>query len=66
MASGQRHELVEPAVEQRVAGDKERAGMQLNESRESGVDLAFGAGVQDRELQPLSARRPVPPGSLAR
>jgi len=31
--------------------------MQIDERREGGVDLAFGAGLQDRELQPLSARR---------
>jgi hypothetical protein len=31
--------------------------MQLDEACESGVDLAFGAGLQDRELHPLGARR---------
>ena len=31
--------------------------MQLDEGRESGVDLAFGAGLQDMELHPLCARR---------
>ena len=31
--------------------------MQLDEGGEGGVDLAFGAGLQDRELHPLRARR---------
>ena len=53
----QRHELLAPAVEERIAGDDERAGMQLDEGGEGGVDLAFGAGLQDMELHPLRARR---------
>ena len=31
--------------------------MQLNDGRERRVDLAFAAGVEDRELQPFHARR---------
>ena len=31
--------------------------MQFDEGGESGIDLAFGAGLQDRELHPLRARR---------
>jgi hypothetical protein len=31
--------------------------VQLDEGGESGVDLAFGGGLQDRELHPLRARR---------
>ena len=31
--------------------------MQLDEGGEGGVDLAFGAGLQDMELHPLRARR---------
>ena len=57
MACRQRHELLAPAVEERIGADDERAGMQLDEGREGGVDLAFGAGLQDMELQPLRARR---------
>ena len=57
MARGQRHELLAPADEERIGADDERAGLQLDEGCESGVDLAFGAGLQDRELHPLRARR---------
>ena len=35
-------------------GRRERAGMQLGEGCEGGVDLAFGAGLQDSELQPFA------------
>ena len=31
--------------------------MQLDERGESGVDLAFGAGLEDRKLHPPRARR---------
>jgi 5-methylthioadenosine/S-adenosylhomocysteine deaminase len=53
----QRHELVETAVEERIAGENERARMQLDKGLESSVDLTFGAGLQDLELQSLGARR---------
>jgi hypothetical protein len=33
------------------------AGVQLGKGREGGVDLAFGAGLQDEELYTLRARR---------
>src|SRR5215469_17289315 len=56
MTRCQRHELVAPAEEERVGAD-ERGGMQLDKGCEGGVDLAFGAGLQDIELQPLLARR---------
>ena len=54
MARCQRHELLAPAVEERIAADEERAGMQFDEGGEGGVDLAFGGGLQDRELHPLA------------
>ena len=57
MARRQRHELLAPIVEERIVADDQRAGMQLDEGREGGVDLAFGAGLQDRELHTLRARR---------
>ena len=47
MARRQRDELLAPAVEERIGGEDERAGMQLHEGCESCVDLAFGAGLQD-------------------
>jgi hypothetical protein len=45
------------AAEGRIGADEERAATQFDESCESGVDLAFGAGLQDMELHPLRARR---------
>src|SRR5215831_3654518 len=51
------HELVAPAIEEWLGGDEERAGTQFDQGGESGVDLAFGAGSQDMELQPLRAHR---------
>ena len=59
MACRQRHELLAPAVEKRIGADDERAGMQLDEGREGGVDLAFGAGLQDGEPHARS-RAPLP------
>ncbi len=57
MTCCQCHELVAPAGEEWIGADEECAGLQFDESCESGVDLAFGAGLQDTELQPLRARR---------
>ena len=57
MASGQRHELVEPAVEQRVTGLDEPIDMRLRDICESSIDLGFGAGFQDMKLHPFRARR---------
>src|SRR5436305_766449 len=51
-----RYELLAPAVEERVAGDHEPVGMQLDEGCEGGIDLAFGAGLQDGEPDVLRAR----------
>ena len=57
MARCQRHELLALADEERVGADDERAGMRLDRASESGVDLAFGAGLQDKELHALRACR---------
>src|SRR6202023_505234 len=57
MTCRQRHELLALAAEERVAADDERAGMQLDECCEGGVDLAFATGLQDMEPHPLRARR---------
>jgi hypothetical protein len=57
MACGQRHQLVEPAVEQRVARLDEPVDMRLGEGCERSADLAFGAGFQDLKLHPFCARR---------
>ena len=40
------------AEEEQVAPNEERAGVQVDEACEGGVDLAFGAGLEDLELQP--------------
>ena len=55
----QRRELLAPVGKEWVAADDERAGMQLDEGCEGGVDLAFGAGGQDMELYPLCAPLPA-------
>ena len=57
MACRQRDELLAPTVEEWVGADDQRAGLKLDERGEGGVDLALGAGLQDRELHPLRARR---------
>jgi len=56
MARCQRQELLASVKEERVGADDER-GVQLDEHWESGVDLTFGAGLQDMDLQSLRARR---------
>ena len=63
MVSGQRQELLAPAAKERVRANDERAGLQLDEGCESGAELAFGAGLQDKELHPRwRAPLPAPPG----
>ena len=57
MARCQRNELFAPGEEDRVGTDDKRAGVQLDDGSESGVDLAFSASPQDMELHPLRARR---------
>ena len=57
MARRQRQDLLASAVDERIAVDDERTGLHLDEGRKSGIDLAFGAGLQDRELHTLRARR---------
>ena len=48
-------ELLAPAGEERIRADNKPAGMKFGEGREGGIDLAFGAGLQDRELELLRA-----------
>jgi hypothetical protein len=57
MARRQRDELPAPAVEERVARDEERPGVQLSDGGKGGVDLAFAANPKDMGLHSLSARR---------
>lgn len=48
---GQCHELFALAEEEQVAPTRS-AGVQVDEACEGGVDLAFGAGLEDLALQP--------------
>src|SRR5262245_37605331 len=57
MAGGHLHELLAPAIEERVVADDERADVQLHEGCKSGIDLAFGARLHDMHLDPLCACR---------
>jgi hypothetical protein len=50
-------ELLAPVVEEGIGGDDEPGSMQFYEGGKGGVDLAFGAGPQVRELHPLRTRR---------
>ena len=42
MAGGQRHELVALAGEKWIVADQQRAGTQLDEGGEGGLDFALG------------------------
>jgi len=57
MVRGQRDDLLASAIEGRVGGDDERAGLHIDEGRKGVVDLAFGARLQHVELHPLRPRR---------
>ena len=50
MARGQRDELIAPAEEERIGGDKECAGPLLDDGCEGRVEVAFAAGFQDMQL----------------
>jgi len=58
MPRRQRHELVALAGEERIRTYNERADMRLVEGSESGIDLAFGAGVSGSERLHLSPHVP--------
>ena len=57
MACRQRHELLAPAVKNGSAPTTSAPACSWTRVGEGGVDLAFGAGLQDIELHPLRARR---------
>src|SRR5262249_6113073 len=57
VARRQCHELIDAIVEERIEGYEERAVTKLGKGRISGLDLAFGSGLQDMELQPLRTCR---------
>ncbi len=57
MTRGQRNDLLAPAVEERVAADDERAGMQLDEgAKAASISLPVPA-FRISELHPLHTRR---------
>ena len=57
MAERQCGELFAPADEEWIGADHEPAGSQLDQGCEDRIEVAFGAGMQDMELQPEGAGR---------
>ena len=49
--------VFQPIYEVACGMDEERAGMQLDERGESGVNLVFDAGLENYKLYPLRLRR---------
>ena len=56
IARRKRYKLLAPAVEERIGIDDERAHSQLYKRSENSIDLAFGAGLQNVQLQSPRAR----------
>ena len=50
-------ELFDPANEERIGDDHERACSQLEQGREDRIEVTFGTRMQDMELQPERAGR---------
>ena len=57
MMRRERRKLDAPAGEERVGGDEESVGPVAHEGAEGRLDLAAGAGVEDRNLQSEGACR---------
>ena len=57
VAQRQCGELFALAIEEWIGADHERRLPQLGQSCEDRIDVAFGARMQDMELQPEGARR---------
>ena len=57
VARRERRKLDAPADQEPVAGDQEGVGPLAHESGEGRLDLAAGAGVEDRNLQSEGACR---------
>ena len=55
MASRERDELFAAVHEKRIVGDEQRAVPLLDEAGEGGINITFGAGVQDMNLLPDGA-----------
>jgi hypothetical protein len=52
MTRRQRNKLNATALEKRVASDQQRIWPHSSKTRESGLDLIFGAGIKDMDLHP--------------
>jgi hypothetical protein len=52
MTRRQRNKLNATALEKRIATDQQRVWLHSGKTRESGVDLIFGAGIKDMDLHP--------------
>ena len=57
MAERQCGELFAPAGEECIGADHERACSQLDQGCKDRIEVAFGARMQDMELQPEGAGR---------
>ena len=57
VADRQCGELFDPGTEECIVADHERACSQLDQGCESRIEVAFGARMQDMELQPEGAGR---------
>ena len=57
MADRQRGELFAPAREECIGADHEPARSQLDQLCEDSIEVTFGAGIQDMELQPEGTSR---------
>src|SRR5437764_694179 len=56
VAGSQRHDLLATAEVSRI-GDEQSTGLEIDEGSEGGIDIAFGARVQDTKHEPFCARR---------
>ena len=57
VAERQRGELFAPAREECIGADHEPARSQLDQLCEDSIEVTFGAGIQDMELQPEGTSR---------
>jgi hypothetical protein len=52
VAKRQRTKLFFPAIKECIVSDREPARSQLDQVCEDCIEVTFGAGIQDMELQP--------------
>src|SRR5207302_10542826 len=62
MVDRQRGELFAPAIEECIAANHEPACSQLGQFCEDSIEVTFGAGIQDMELEPegVGRRKHIP------